>query len=93
MLKDMDMKELDRRTKKGVRNIIISPLFKKDIRYSLDTEKEDINGTLLPEYNHCWLTWQSKWIDREKTEHWGNEAYSFKTLEEAQEAKKYLLRK
>ena len=89
----MDMKELDRRIHKGVRNIEISPLFEKDVLYSLETYKEDPKGTLRPEYSHCWLTWQSKWIDSEGNSHWGNEAFSYHTLEEAEIAKKDLEKK
>ena len=86
----MDMKELDRRIKKGVRKITISPLFKKDVTYSLDTYKEDKNGTLRPSRNHCWLKWQSKWINSEGEEHWSGEAYSYNSLQEAREGKSYL---
>ena len=87
----MDMKEIDRRIKLGVRNITISPLFEKDKLYSLHTQKEDNEGTLRPVENHCWLTWQSKWFDKESGEYkWSNEAYSFQSLEKAEEAKKYL---
>jgi hypothetical protein len=93
---NMDIKqELDRRIKKGVKEIVISPLFEKDKTYNIDRrsdnyEKEDKNGHLVPEFNHCWITWKSKNIDCEGNVYWCNEAYSFSTLEEASEAKKYL---
>ena len=90
------MKELDRRIHLGVRNIRISPLFEVGKTYNIDRasdryEQEDANGTMRPEWQHCWLTWESRWIDGESgAEHWGNEAYNFRTLAEAEEAKKYL---
>lgn len=90
------MKELDRRIHLGVRNIRISPLFEMGKLYNINSQsenyqKEDSEGTLRPQYNHCWLTWQSKWIDGESgKEHWGNQAYNFKTIEEAKVAEKYL---
>jgi hypothetical protein len=89
--KHMDMiNELDRRVKSGVRNIKISPLFEKGKLYNLKTELEDNNGNLRPEWNHCWLTWQSLWFDENSERRWSNEAYNFKTIKEAEEAKKYL---
>ncbi len=90
------MKELDRRSKLGVRNIKISPLFEKGKIYNIDNRgtdeygKEDPNGTLAPEINHCWVNWESKWKDADGNFHWSREAYDFKSLDEAAEAKTYL---
>lgn len=97
-MKDLDMKELNRRAKKGVRNFSISPLFEAGKLYNIDRsspnyQKEDETGTMRPNINHCYLDWQSKWIDEERTEHWGDETMFFNSIEEAEEAKNYLLTK
>ena len=86
----MDMKELDRRIKRGVREIKISPLFMAGKTYSLDTELEDPNGTLLPKRSHCWLTWESQWRDDNGNTFWSKEAYMFRFFTTALEAQKYL---
>ena len=89
------MKEIDRRIKKGVRDISISPLFEKDKLYNIDEKsplyyKEDPAGTMRPECNHCYITWQSKWIDLEKTPHWSNEAFVCNSIEDTHKIKSYL---
>ena len=98
-MNDKLMRELDRRSKLGIRNLRISPLFEKDKYYNIDRQspnydKEDPEGHLHPEYNHCWLTWESKWMDyldsENRVERWSNEAYNFPTIESAERAKEYL---
>lgn len=95
-MKDMDMKALDRRVKNGVRSINISPLFEAGKLYNIDRgsqnyQKEDANGTMRPQKNHCWVTWESKYFDsNDGKEKWCKEAYSFESLEEAKEAETYL---
>ena len=86
----MDMNEFYRRIKKWVLHITISPLFKKDKLYNLDTELENKNGTLRPDRDHCWLTWESKWISDNGEINWSREAYNFSTIAKAEEGKKYL---
>ena len=90
MKKDMDMKELNRRIKLGVRYIKVSPLLVAGKIYNIETYKEDLHGTLAPERTHCWLTWESRWKDEEDVIHWSKEAYDLKTQEEAEKAKLYL---
>ena len=90
--KDMDMmtkREIDRRIKKGVKNIHISPLFEKGKTYDLSSHKENPNGTLSPTNNHCYIQWTSLWNDDGELKE-SKEAYSFPTLEQAQEAREYL---
>jgi len=91
----MDMKELDRRIHKGVRNILISPLFEAGKTYNINSnspnyQKEDEKGTMRPEVSHCYITWQSLWTDGEGENHWGDEAYTMISMEEAKTAKSYL---
>jgi len=91
--------ELERRMKLGVRKIQVSPLFEVGKLYNIDEksanyQKEDSEGTMRPEWEHCWLTWESKWLDYEDREdgyeRWSQEAYDFPSLEKATLAKKYL---
>jgi hypothetical protein len=74
----------------GVRNIEISRMFHKDISYNMHTGLEDENGTLMPEFDHCWLTWQSRFTDYDGKRVWINEAMSFPSIEKAKEAQLYL---
>jgi hypothetical protein len=81
--------------KNGVRGIQISSLFEKDKIYSLDRNsenyyKEDKNGTLRPESNHCWLTWESKEKEEDGNIYWISQAQNYSTLEEAEKGKKVL---
>lgn len=94
--------ELDRRSKLAIRNIEISPLFEAEKLYNIDEkspryQQEDVNGTMRPQNNHCWITWESKWIDYEDSEdgkeRWSTEAYNFPSLEKAALAREYLLAK
>lgn len=92
-------RELDRRMNIEVRNVKISPLFVVGKTYNIDRnsplyEQEDPKGTMSPETNHCWLTWQSKWLDRgyseDGIERWANQAYNFPSIEKAELARKYI---
>lgn len=83
--------ELRRRCGKiEIRNVKISPLFEKGKRYNLETKQEDPNGHLVPEWNHCWLTWESAWDRDEETVYWSKQAYSFSTIDSAEDAKKFI---
>lgn len=74
----------------GIRNIKISPLFEKGKRYNIETQKEDNSGHLVPDWNYCWLTWESAWDNDEATVYWSTQAYSFSTIESAENAKKFI---
>lgn len=91
--------ELKRRVFKKVRNIVVSPLFEVGKTYNIDRhsayyEKEDAKGTMSPDWNHCWLTWESFWQnpdpERQEDNHWSNQAYNFGSVAEAEEGKAYL---
>ena len=82
-----------------VRNVKLSPLFEAGKTYNLETQKEDADGTLKPENNHCWVTWEgfaehrvffndSNGIECSRLDKiWGSEAKSFTNLKDA---KKFL---
>lgn len=87
----MDTTELDKRINKGVRNVTISRLLESGKIYDINTYQEDENGTLAPDHTHCWLNWESRFIDPEdNAEHWIRQAFDFSSLEKAEEAKVYL---